>query len=123
MIVFGRVVDEVEDDQAFFARRLACSAAKLLKVDQLGKRRPSRFAPSAHRKPGKILTTILRPLALPRQVRWDWYADVLPGVVLGLFTLVAVWRQLNCVLSMWPKAFLFVADVIAVISQVFSIRR
>ncbi|MGH7140379.1 MAG: hypothetical protein ACREHD_31985, partial [Pirellulales bacterium] len=28
---------------------------------------------------------------LPPQVRWDWYVDVLPGTVMGCFTLVAVW--------------------------------
>lgn len=28
---------------------------------------------------------------LPPQVRWDWYYDVLPGGVMGAFTLVAAW--------------------------------
>lgn len=28
---------------------------------------------------------------LPPQVRWDWHLDVLPGGVMGVFTLVALW--------------------------------
>jgi hypothetical protein len=35
-----------------------------------------------------VLAMLVR---LPPQVRWDWYKDVLPGLALGVFTLIAVW--------------------------------
>lgn len=39
-----------------------------------------------------LLSGLFAMLArLPPQVRWDWYLDVLPGAVMGGFTLVAVW--------------------------------
>ena len=37
---------------------------------------------------GGLLAILAR---LPPQVRWDWHYDVLPGGVMGVFTLVAVW--------------------------------
>lgn len=39
-----------------------------------------------------LLSGLLAMLVrLPPQVRWDWRYDVLPGGVMGVFTLVAVW--------------------------------
>lgn len=40
---------------------------------------------------------------LPPQVRWDWYFDVLPGAVMGGFTLVAVWAVYGK-RSVWLRA-------------------
>ncbi|HVX14124.1 MAG TPA: hypothetical protein VHC22_23260 [Pirellulales bacterium] len=44
---------------------------------------------------------------LPPHVRWDWYLDVLPGAVLGVFTLVAV-RVAHSDRNPWLRAVVLV---------------
>ena len=51
-----------------------------------------------------LLSGLLAMLVrLPPQVRWDWYLDVLPGGVMGGFTLVAVWA-VEGKQSVWLRA-------------------
>jgi hypothetical protein len=51
-----------------------------------------------------LLSGLLAMLVrLPPQVRWDWYYDVLPGGVMGGFTLVAVWA-VEGKQSVWLRA-------------------
>lgn len=51
-----------------------------------------------------VLAMLVR---LPPQVRWDWYADVLPGAILGLFTLIAA-RAAQSPRNAWLRAAMLV---------------
>lgn len=51
-----------------------------------------------------LLSGLLAILSrLPPQVRWNWYEDVLPGAILGVFTLIAV-RAAQSERSPWLRA-------------------
>jgi hypothetical protein len=53
---------------------------------------------------GGLLAILSR---LPPQVRWNWYEDVLPGALLGVFTLIAVWAA-ESKRSPWLRAAILV---------------